>query len=54
LAAPIGDVEGSVGKEEIGLEIGMTVVVKSAAVGNVAIDTMLGLYSKLGVGGISF
>ena len=38
LAAPVGDVEGRIGQDEVGLEVGMAVVVEAVAVGDLALD----------------
>ena len=38
VAAPVGDVERWVGEDKVGFEIGMAVVVKSVAVGDLAVD----------------
>ena len=38
LAAPVGDVEGWVGQDEIGPEVGVAVVVEAVAVGDLALD----------------
>ena len=38
VAAPVGDVERRVGEDEVGFEIGMAVVVKRVAVGDLAVD----------------
>ena len=37
-AAPVGDVERWIGQDEIGLEVGMAVVVERVAVGDLPID----------------
>jgi hypothetical protein len=37
-AAPVGDVEGRIGKDEVGLEVGVAVVVEGVAVANLAVD----------------
>lgn len=38
LAAPVGDVEGRIGEDEVGLEVGVAVVVEGVAVGDLAVD----------------
>ena len=38
LAAPVGDVEGRVGEDEVGLQVGVAVVVEGVAVGDLAVD----------------
>ena len=38
LAAPIGDIERRIGEDEIGLQVGMAVVVKAVAVGDLALN----------------
>jgi hypothetical protein len=38
LPAPVGDVEGGIGQDEVGLEIGEAVVVEGVAVGDLALD----------------
>ena len=38
LAAPVGDVEGCIGQDEVGLEVGMAVAVEAVAVGDLALD----------------
>ena len=38
LAAPIGDIEWRIGENEVGLQVGMAVVVKAVAVGNLALN----------------
>ena len=38
LAAPIGDVEGRVGEDEVSPEVGVAVVVEAVAVGDLALD----------------
>ena len=42
LAAPVGDVEGGIGEYEIGLEIGVAVVVKAVPMGNLPLDAANG------------
>ena len=42
LAAPVGDVEGWIGQDEVGFEVGMAVVVKAVAVGDLALDATNG------------
>jgi hypothetical protein len=37
-AAPVGDVEGRIGEDEVGPEIGKLLVVKVVAVGDLALD----------------
>ena len=38
LAAPVGDVERRIGKDEVGFEVGMAVVEKTVVLGNLAVD----------------
>ena len=38
LAAPVADVEGRIGEDEVGLEVGVAVVVEGVAVGDLAVD----------------
>ena len=38
LPTPVGDVEGRIGQDEVGLEVGMAVVVEAVTVGNLALD----------------
>ena len=38
VAAPVGNVEGRVGEDVVGLQVGMTVVVETVAVGYLALD----------------
>ena len=38
LAAPVGDVERRIGEDEVGLEVGVAVVVEAVAVGDLAFD----------------
>ena len=37
-AAPVGDVEGRVGQDKVGLEVGVTVGVEGVTVGDLALD----------------
>ncbi|SMF63989.1 hypothetical protein SAMN06265365_12386 [Tistlia consotensis] len=38
LAAPVGDVEGRVGEDEVGLQVGVAVVVEGVAMGDLPVD----------------
>ena len=38
LAAPVADVEGRIGEDEVGLQVGVAVVVEGVAVGDLAVD----------------
>ena len=38
LAAPVGDVEGGIGEDKVGLEVGMAVVVEAVALGDLSLD----------------
>ena len=41
-AAPVGDIEGRVGQDEVGLEVGVTVGVEGVAVGDLALNAANG------------
>ena len=41
LAAPVGDVEGRIGQDQVSLEVRVAVVVEGVAVGNLAVDVRM-------------
>ena len=41
LAAPVGDVEGRVGQDVVGPQVGVLIVVEAVAVGNLGLDTRI-------------
>ena len=42
IAAPIGDIEGRIGEDEVGLQVRVAVVVEAVAVGDLSLDAANG------------